>query len=171
MFAKSNSVKMRILFNSAIVGLALAALLTYSGCDNGGGGEPSVEEVQLGKLSGTWNVTGSSTNVTLNGVSQKTDYAAFELTLTGTAGASSFGYTTAGRPAKLNPWPSTGTWKFDSTNPESIIIRDPDKTADLLSMNYTVSDTQLELTFTFNGTGYSRTKQVTGTWVFTMVKK
>ena len=170
MFVNSNTVKMRILFNSAIVALALGTLLTYSGCDNGGGGEPTVEEVQLEKLSGTWDVKGSGANVTLNGVSQTTDYSGFELALTGTAGAASFNYTTTGRPAKLNPWPSAGTWKF-SDIPESGIIRDPGKGTEELPVSYTVSDTQLELTFTYNGAGYYRTKQVTGTWVFTLTKK
>jgi hypothetical protein len=168
MFVNYNTVNMKILFNSVIVLLALGTLLTYSGCDGGGGNGPSVEEVQLEKLSGEWSVTATSTNVTLDGVSKKTDYANFKLTLTGTAGATSFGYTTTGRPA-LSPWPSTGTWTFGA-NPESTIIRDPDKTADTLEMTYTVSDTQLELTFTFSKQGYSRTKQVTGVWVFTMAK-
>jgi len=167
MFVNSNTVKMRILLNSAIAALALGILLTYSGCDNGGGVEPTVEEVQLEKLNGTWTMAGSGTNVTLNGVSQKSDYTGFKLNLTGTAGAASFNYTTEGRPAKLSPWPSSGTWKFGAV-PESGVIRDPG-TEDL-NISYTVSDTQLELTFTYNGAGFSRTKQVTGTWVFTMSK-
>lgn len=169
MFANYSPVKMKILFNLTIAVVAVATLLTYSSCDNGGPGEPTVEEVQLGKLSGTWRVTASSSNVTLNAVSQKTDYTSFELTLSGTPGANDFIYTTTGRPAKLNPWPPSGDWTF-GPNVESTVIRDEDS-ADELEMTYTVSDTQLELTFTFTGAGYNRTKQVQGTWVFTMDKK
>jgi hypothetical protein len=171
MFVNYYRAKMKILFKSAIVVMALATLLTYSGCDPGGPGDPTVEEVQLAKLSGSWAVSASqaSTDVKLNAVSQKTDYNSFTLTLTGTPGATSFGYTTTGRPAKLNPWPSSGTWKFSTNSPETTVIRDPGG-ADELEMTYTVSDTQLEITFTFAGAGYSRTKQVQGTWVFTMVK-
>jgi hypothetical protein len=160
---------MKIFGTSAILLLALAILLTYSSCDNGGNGGPTVEEVQLEKLSGTWTVTGTSTNVTLDAVSKKTDYATFELTLTGTPGATSFGYTTANRPA-LSPWPSTGTWAFGAS-PESMVVRDPDKTADLLNMTYAVDGTQLQITFNFAGAGYKRTKQVTGEWIFTMARK
>jgi hypothetical protein len=171
MFVNYYRAKMKILFKSAIVVMALATLLTYSGCDPGGPGEPTVEEVQLSKLSGTWIVSAAeaTTDVKLNAVSQKTDYNSFELTLTGTPGAKTFSYTTTGRPAKLNPWPSSGDWRFGA-NPETTVIRDPDDDTDKLEMTYTVSDTQLEITFTFAGAGYSRTKQVQGTWVFTMVK-
>jgi hypothetical protein len=161
---------MKILCNSALLVLALGTVLTYSSCDNGGGTDPTVEEVQLEKLTGTWGVAGTGTNVTLDGVSQKTDYTNFKLILAGTPGNDEFGYSTESRPAKLNPWPSSGNWGF-GVNPEATIVRDPNKATDVLEMSYTVSDTHLELTFTFMGTGYSRTSKVTGTWVFTLAKQ
>jgi hypothetical protein len=145
--------------------VVLAILLGYAGC--GGSKEPTPDPatVALGKLSSTWKV-GSTGNVTLDGKSKKADYATFQLTITGTPGASSFGYATQGRPS-LSAWPSSGTWTF-GTNPETDINRDSG--ADLIPMTYTVTDTQLELTFTYNGDGESRTSEVKGVWVFTMTK-
>jgi hypothetical protein len=160
---------MKILRNSAFLVVAIATLLSYSGCDKPEPG-PSIEEEQLAKLSGTWTVVGAGTNVTLDAVSKKTDYATFELTLTGTPGATSFGYTTANRPTTLSPWPSSGTWEFGES-PETMINRDPDKPNEVVAMTYSVSDTQLQIVFNFAGAGYSRTKVVTGEWVFTMAKK
>jgi hypothetical protein len=143
--------------------LALSAtLLTYSSCDNTKPPTPTDEEVQLGKLSKTWKT--NSTSVEKDGVVM-TGYDNFTLTLSGTVGATSFGYTTTGRPA-LSPWPSSGNWKFD-TDPLASIIRD-DGTVDELNMTYTVTETTLEITFNFQGTGYAgRVDNVKGQWVMT----
>jgi hypothetical protein len=146
--------------------LILAVILGYSGCKGSDPPPTPEDEVQLGKLSSTWKV-GTSGNVTLDGVSKKADYANFQLTLTGTPGATSFGYTTTGRPA-LSAWPSSGSWNFGSTVATDV-VRDKG-TAKEVTMTYTVTDTQLELTFNYNGAGEARTSDVTGTWVFTMTK-
>jgi len=172
MFVLYKTNNMKILGNSVVLTMVLAALFTYSGCGPDPVG-PTVEEVQLEALTGTWAVTGGSssvtTNVTLDNVSKKSpDYAAFELTLSGTPGATSFAYTTAGRPP-LSAWPSTGTWKFGES-PESMITRDP-TTTDELPVTYAVAGDQLQITFNFAKTGYSRTNQVTGEWVFTLARK
>ena len=144
----------------SLLGLVVT-LLTYSSCkDNKPTPEP-ITDVQLGKLSKTWKVDA----VTRDGVDKKTDYAAFQLILTGTKGNTSFGYTTSGRPS-LSPWKSSGSWEF-GTAPETQIIRDKG-TADELPMTYAVTETTLSITFTFNGAGYtSRTGVVKGQWIFT----
>jgi hypothetical protein len=148
--------------------VALAILLGYSGCGGGKEPGPSDEEKALTALSATWKVSGTNTDVTLNGVSRKADYANFTLTVSGTAGAATYGYTTAGRPV-LSAWPSSGSWKFGDVIATDI-IRDPGDTNKELDMHYTVSDTQLELTFIYDKAGESRTSQVTGTWVFRLSK-
>ncbi|MEK6780308.1 MAG: hypothetical protein AABY93_01295 [Bacteroidota bacterium] len=141
----------------------LAVLLTYSSCDNTKPPTPSDEEVQLGKLSKTWKAT--STSVTKDGVVQ-TGYDNFTLTLSGTVGAASYGYTTSGRPA-LSPWLSSGSWTFD-TDPLTSIIRDKG-TADELKMTYTVTEATLQITYNFQGTGYAgRVDNVKGQWVMTL---
>lgn len=140
----------------------LAVLLTYSGCDNTKPPSPSDEEVQLGKLSKTWKA--NSTSVTKDGVVQA-GYDTFTLTLDGTVGAESFGYSTTGRPSQ-SPWLSSGSWTFD-TDPLTSLIRDKG-TVDELKMTYTVTETTLQLTFTFNGNPYpARVNNVKGTWVMT----
>jgi hypothetical protein len=159
---------MKILANSALV-LALATLLTYSGCKPDDPIEPPITDVQLEKVSGTWNATGTGSNVTLDGISKKSDYSTFKLEITGNLGATEFGYSTTGRPA-LSPWPSSGQWSFDGTSPEAMIIRDPG-TGDELIMTYSVSGEQLQVTFNFTKAGYSRTKKVTGEWIFTLAKE
>ncbi len=141
----------------------LGVLITYSNCGGSKTPAPSVQEVQLEKLAKTWKVTG----VTLDGVDKKTDYANFTLTVTGTPTATSYSYTTASRPA-LSPWKASGSWTF-GTDPATQIIRDADNATDKLDLTYSVSDTQLQLNFTFNGNGYanSRSEVVKGVWVFT----
>ena len=138
----------------------LAVLLTYSSCDKHKTPAPSDEEVQLGKLSKTW----KATSVKKDNVDQ-TGYTNFTLTISGTAGAASFGYAAAGRPA-LSPWLSSGNWNFD-TDPLTSIIRDKG-TADELKITYTVTETTLQLTYTFNAAGYAgRVDNVKGSWVMT----
>lgn len=150
--------------------IALVVLLTYSSCDKNSTPAPSVEEVQLGKLNSTWKL--SEATLGTPAVSKKSDYANFQLVLSGTVGnADGFTYTTTGRPAN-SPWPANGNWVFGSS-PETDIIRDPKKTADVLPITYSISadGKTLQLSFSFNGTGYpARTSVVTGNWVFTFTK-
>jgi hypothetical protein len=166
MFVNYLNATMKTLCNSALLIMALGLVITYSSC-----GptivEPSIEEKQLEKLSGTW-VVNSSSSVTRDGVDVTSDYQNFTLTLSGTHGGT-LSYSTAGRP-QLSPWPASGTWTFSVNSPETTITRDPANTAEAIDIMYTVSDTDIELTFDFDKAGYeaSRTKEVTGQWIFTM---
>lgn len=148
---------LRIVFLVAI----LAGLAALESCKKKPGPGESIEDQQLGKLSNTWNVT----RVELDGVDKTADYANFKLTISGTAGATSFGYSRSGA-TQLNPWPSSGNWSFGA-NPTSDIIRDKD-TADELPLTYSVTDTNLQITFSYNGAGYpaGRTANVKGSWIF-----
>lgn len=149
--------------------IALVILLGYTGCGPKKDPGPTEEEQALANLSATWKVAGgSNTDVTLDGVSKKADYSGFTLTLTGTAGAASYGYTTTGRPA-LSPWPSSGSWKFGDPIATDV-VRDPGVTDKEVDMHYTVNGDQLELTFTYNHAGESRTDKVTGVWIFRLSK-
>lgn len=138
------------------------ALFTYSGCGGGDTPEEPITDVQLGKLTKTWKVA----SVSLDGVDKTSDYTNFQLTLTGTKGTTSFGYTTAGRPT-LSPWKSGGSWEF-GTAVQTQIIRDKG-TADELAMTYAVTETTLQITFTYSGAGYTaRTGVVKGQWVYNL---
>jgi len=120
--------------------------------------DDTVEPDPLAPLVGGWNCV----KATKGGVAQD-GYDNFKLTLTGSSGASTFSYSTAGRPA-LSPWPSSGSWKF-GTNTATDLIRDTD-----LPVSYSVTDTQLEITFTYSGSGFARIGEVSGVWVFTFSK-
>jgi len=145
-----------------LVAMVLGGFLLIQGCKKDSGPGESVEDVQLAKLSKTWRFS----SVTLDATDQD-GYDNFTLTISGTAGNTSFGYTAGGRPS-TSPWPSSGTWSFGGT-PETQIIRDPG-TGDELAITYSVSDTQLQITFNFSGTGYpGRTSNVNGQWVFNLV--
>lgn len=144
-----------------LLGVVFGILLVSQGCKKDSGPGETVEDIQLRKLSKTWNAT----SVKLDNLDQ-TDYDNFALTISGTAGSPTFGYSVTGRPTTLSPWLSSGQWKFGAS-PETQIVRDPD-TGDELNLTYSVTDTQLQITFTFTGDGYpGRISNVKGQWVFT----
>ncbi len=151
---------MKSLVKSTLTGVIFCSLALFLSCGSDDGPGQSIEDVQLGKLSKAWNAT----TVELDGIVQ-TGYDNFVLTMTGSAGSASFGYSTAGRP-QLSPWPSSGNWVFGGS-PETQIIRDQG-TQDEIAVTYSVTDTQLQLTFNFTGTGFAgKTSNVGGLWVFT----
>jgi hypothetical protein len=163
-----NEVNMKFYLKPILSVLALVVLLGYAGCGGGKSPAPNPIDVQFGKLSGTWKV-GTTGNVTLDGPSKKSDYADFQLVISGTPGATEFDYTRTGGPA-LSPWPATGKWSFGNT-PETDVIRDKG-TNKQVDITYSVTDTNLELTFTYSGAGEpKRTDKVTGVWVFSLVKQ
>jgi hypothetical protein len=142
---------------------ALGALTLIASCGPDTPDRP-IEEVQLEKLVATWNLS----DVTLDGTTKRAEYTNFKLTVAGVAGQTTFSYTTTGSTALLTPWPRTGSWKFGEPV-ETVIIRmdNPD-----LPMTYSVTDTQLQISFNFTGNGFqpTRTSQVKGQWVFTFTK-
>ena len=145
----------KFLLSAALIG----ALLTYSGCSKESTPTVSLKDQQLKSLSQTWKCT----SATLQGTAQ-TGYTTFQLAISGTPGNSTFGYTTTGRPAgtKSSPWAGSGTFTF-GTDPATQLTRD-----DNLPVTYSVTATQLQLTFTYAGAGYDgRVNNVVGTWVYT----
>jgi len=122
---------------------------------------PSVPDQQLTKLSKTW----KATTVTLDGQAQ-TGYTSFTIKLSGTAGQTTFDYTTTGRPA-LSPWAAAGKFTF-GTDPATQLTRD-----DSLPVTYSVTDVapiQLQMGFNYSGAGIAgRVNNVKGNWVFTFI--
>ena len=153
-------------FRLLITVLSLGVMFSFSGCGGGGGKGETTQDKQFGMLSSkVWNISA----VTLGGVDQTSAWttAGFKLTISGTAGQTTFNYSCAGRPA-LGPWPASGTWAFGD-DPTHTIVRDK-STADELPMSYTVAtgtSNSLQVTFTYSGAGYTRVDNVSGTWVFT----
>ena len=146
----------------------LVTLLTYSGCSDKAAPPVSVKDTQLKALSKTWKCTAA----TLQSTAQPVYVPNFTLTISGTPGNATFGYTTTGRPPglKSSPWPASGTFTF-GTDPSTQINRDdltPPPNSVPLPVTYSVSSTQLQLTFQYGGPGFDgRTGAVTGQWVFT----
>jgi hypothetical protein len=139
--------------------------LILSGCSKDEDAKPSAEAKQLTQLSGTWVVS----SVTVDGENKTSDYASFELTLSGSANATAYAYGINGRPL-LSPWPAGGTWVFGS-DITTAIIRDPG-TDDQIQMNYMVTETQLTVEFMFSGTGYNAAKvsSAAGSWVYVFTR-
>jgi hypothetical protein len=119
---------------------------------------PDPQDQQLEKLSQTW----KATNVTFNST-PVTGYENFQITMTGTAGQDTFDYSTTGRPAGIKtPWPASGKFTF-GTDFATVLTRD-----DGIQVTYSVSATQLQMTFTYTGAGFTgRTSNVEGAWTFT----
>ncbi len=150
--------------------LVIASLGFYCiGCGGKSTDPDPVEKVQLARLSGTWTIS----SVTLDNDSRISDFTNFKLTLNGIFKDSSpkgpYPYSVAGSRPSNNPWPSSGgTWSFE-TDPSKNLVRhdNPD-----LNIDYTLSDTQLTLSFNYSGAGFAggRTSQVSGNWVFTFTK-
>jgi predicted small lipoprotein YifL len=151
-------------FKLILLLLSVGMLFSLANCGEKSKPAEPIADQQLTKLSKTWKLT----SVTLNSNAVTTpSYSAFQLVMTGTKGATSFGYTTTGRPTTLSPWKASGTWTFVKDQETTLITRDPDNTSDKLDMTYVVSESALEISFNFTGQGYpGRTDQVTGNWVF-----
>ena len=147
----------KVLFLVIVSGI----LISLTGCNKPNPVPPTDEEVQLEKLKQTWKID----EVKLDGVVKTSEYTGFTLVIAGTPGSSSFAYTTSGRPS-TSPWLGSGSWVFGA-DPLADIIRDRG-TADELAMKYSVSETQLQISFTFTGAGYNaRTSVVKGAWIYT----
>ncbi len=149
------------------VGL-IGILFTYSGCSKKSDPTPSAQDQQLTKLSKTWKCKSVTLDNSPPIVPAGYNYTSMTLTVTGTAGNTTFGYTTAGRPTgtKTSPWAASGTFTFgtvtDHTSFATLVTRD-----DGLPITYSVNDTQLQLTFNYTGAGFDgRVNQVAGNWVY-----
>ena len=123
---------------------------------------PSGEEIQLNKLSATWNIT----SVTKDGVAES-GYDNLKLTLSGSTASQTYVYSVAGRPAK-GPWPAGGSWSFGSDVVRQL-IRDKG-TPDELPMSYSITGNTMTLQFQFTGIGYvgGKIDAASGNWSFVL---
>ena len=152
---------------SLIVVASVATVLMN--CDSGGDDEKPAEEVELGKLTGTWTMTA----VDLDGTDRTADFSNLVLSLSGTFSNSTnptYNFSFTGSRPNPSPWPASGTWRFESV-PNKIIRR---LTDDVL-INYSLgsNDTQLIMSFNYQGTGFAggRVGEVEGDWGFTFTKQ
>jgi hypothetical protein len=151
---------LRLTFLVALIG----CLTFFTSCDEGGGKKLSIEETQFLALSKTWTVT--EVRFGSGNTDRTAEYTATGMTLTISGDfvdpTSAYQYTITGRPS-LSPWPASGTWTFDPNDPETLIIRAEDN----LPITYSVTETELQLTFNYTGAGYpARVSAVEGSWTF-----
>ncbi len=158
---------MKLLARISSLFALLAAMVLYTGC---GDDDPKKSEtdVQLEKLNGTW-VIANDADVTQDGGAPAFSYDGMSLTINATAGSTTFGYTTAGRP-ELSPWPPSGNFTFGPTVASDLIRQDLN---DPIDINYSVTTTGLIMTFDYAGTGFAggRTSSVDGPWRFEFTKQ
>lgn len=154
----------RLNFLIVLALLGVASFFWQCGSDPAPTKNPQDE--QLEKLSKTWKV--NSANAVLfssTGTQQPVSgYDNFEITISGTPGQSTFNFNTSGRPPGIvGPWPATGTFTFGSDF-ATVFTRN-----DGLVITYSVTDTQLQMTFSYTGAGFTgRVNEVEGNWTFNL---
>lgn len=146
-----------------LIGIS-CGLMLYSGCKKKEPAPEPVTDQQLDLLTkGPWKISA----VTRDNVNEISNYTGFTLTLTGTKGQTTFGFSTGGRPV-LSAWPSTGNFTFDATNPTTVLSRNDTPP---VSVTYSVNSTQLTMSFQYSGGGYpARVGVVSGLWNFTFTQ-
>lgn len=155
--------------------ILVAVSASYTGCRDDDDKTDTEEKKQLNKLLGSWTLQ-SADDGTVRTDEFVTDAGQpLVLTLKGSyVEGGTYNYGLTGKRPDRSPWPAEGTWKF-GTNKQTDMIRDP-ATASEIAMTYTVTDTNLEISFTVpDGSdgwqgGTSRISSVTGNWTFTFTK-
>ena len=135
----------------------LVVAVTFWQCPSDPPPAQDPKDALLEKLSKTWNTTSQTIDS-----QPETGHDGFSITITSTPGQPTFNYTTSGRPSGPTPWAPSGTFTFE--NDFNTTLRRDDGTI----VTYSVTDTQLQLNFTYNGAGYtgSRITVVQGDWTF-----
>lgn len=145
----------------------LAVATLYTSCDGGDDPKKTQEEIQLDKLkANVWTLSSAELGTT----DRTTDFANLKMTFTGTyVAGGTYGYSFTGTRPNPSPWPASGTWKFGSNVTTQMVRLDDDPD---LGMNYVLTDTQLTITFTYDGAGFAggRVEQVIGDWEFIFTK-
>jgi hypothetical protein len=153
------------MFSRILSVLLVASLgLMYTGCKKSEEDGDAAEKVQLAKLEKkSWTVT----NVTLGTDDRTADFSGFTITFSDAFNTSNpkgpYTYALTGSHPSPSPWPLTGGKFRFGADATRELVRDDDG----LPMTYTLSDTQLVISFTYSGTGFGRTEQVGGNWKFT----
>ncbi len=147
----------------------LAVATLYTSCGGGDDPDKTQEQIQFEKLKGTWTVS----EVELDGVPRIDDFTTttpMTLTFAGTysnPGGTYLMQVNGSRPTN-NPWDVSSSWKFGGDVTRQIIRIEDD-----LEMVYTLTGSELTITFQYEGIGFigqGRLEQVTGDWEFTFTK-
>lgn len=151
----------------------VSGLILISSCGGDPKPSPTIEEKQFKLMSIPTGWVISKVTYGVN-TDRTDDFLGATLSITdevqGTDGYDySWTYVASTRPT-LTPWADDGTWDFDSSSPQDLIIRGDDVVVD-----YSVTSSKLRLSFTYNGTGYEagdpegRVSAIVGDWIFEFV--
>ena len=152
---------LRTLLSITVFGSLIALL----GCGGGGGNSEPLSDKQFGLISKTWKIKGTTGAVLLGTADSTSHWTNFKLTVSGTKGqTATYAYSCTGRPTR-SVWKSSGTWQF-GTDPATSILRDDDAQ---ITYSVDASGQNLQLQFTFTGTGYTRVDNVSGAWTFNLI--
>lgn len=125
----------------------------------------TVEQIQLEKLSKTWNIV----SALRDGTDFTSEFNGFQITFSGTYNSSQpegpYTFTVSGSMPTPSPWPPSGDWLF-GPNVNSEIIRSIDEAGIFYTFNG--DNSQLTLSFVCNGCDFTggRVKSVDGPWTF-----
>lgn len=161
---------MKIALRVLSLSIVVAISAFFAGCKDDDDDKPTQEKQQLDKLLGSWTMVSAN-----DGTDRTGDFTDLVLTLSGNyVEGGTYNYSFTGIRPDPSPWPASGTWKF-GTNKLTEMIRDPASSSEI-AMTYTVTDTNLEISFTVpDGSsgwqgGSSRIRSVTGNWTFVFTK-
>ena len=151
---------MKYLKSLAIIGF-LAGFAFIVGCKKDDGPDQTEEDIRLGELAHTWNIS----SVSLDGDDRTANWANFTLTAT-----TSKTYSTTGSNDE-NVWPASGTWEFAGTTGAGLDVLNR---SDGVTVNIdNITDTNLDLSFTFvlaSANKDARVSSIEGDWVFRLTR-
>jgi len=153
---------------SFVILASAVVLMSNCGCKYP---SPIPQQVQLGKLSKTWNIV----SVSLDGANRTGDFTNFKLTISGTFNANAnngngpYNFSVTGARPTPSPWPASGTWSFVNigTGDSGSLIRN-----DGVPMVYTINSSgqltisDLICTSCDHAGAAGRTEAVNGNWTF-----
>ncbi|MBX2962420.1 MAG: hypothetical protein KF687_07905 [Cyclobacteriaceae bacterium] len=155
-------------FARILSGMILAGAVVF--LTNCGGDDPEkpAQQVQLERLSKTWNIVSAS----LDGAPRTGDFTNFKLTFSGTFNANNpngpYNYSVTGARPTPSPWPASGQWSFVSvgSGDSGSLVRSDD-----VPMVYSINSSgQLTLELTCTSCDYGgasgRVEAVNGVWTF-----
>jgi len=157
---------MKLLARTVSFVILASAVVFLSNC---GGDDPekSAQEVQLGKLSKTWNIV----SVTLDGTPRTADFTGFQLSITGAFNTNApngpYNFSVTGSRPTPSPWPASGTWSFVNigTGDSGSLVRN-DGVPMVYSINSSGQLTISDLICTSCDYAGARTEAVNGNWTF-----
>ncbi len=147
------------------------ASVSFVQCGSDSSKPPDPKDQQITALSKNW----YAKSVKLNGTDAPgyvgaNPAASFQIKITGTTGNyGTIPYQTTNRPAGVQgPWPGSGNFSLGSNSTFADFATVLTRKEDNLLISYSVTSTELQMTFNYTGSGFTgRTSVVQGNWSFT----